>query len=261
MDKPSIKQVVIPTTIEQAVGALNGIDALLTAKGWERAAIVFAFTEERPAGNQPAQMANSRHLSISDFAALGIAGLTTRDTVRLYREAWIDGGGATNIGPGDTVNLPTGKFPPRDDTNFGARVSPTMAKNTVAGWSPEAKAEAVKALIADTTVTDVVIDELASQPDIVEKAEARIPRVTTPQVPVLPRTTDDWYQEIQDALHHMVIDIDLAIELMEEGIQNGWHVGDLEWAALAQTPSLTLKDSFAEFGKLVAMIQIDKARI
>jgi hypothetical protein len=36
----------IPTSIDGAIDALNGIEELLTAREWERAAIVYAFTRE-----------------------------------------------------------------------------------------------------------------------------------------------------------------------------------------------------------------------
>lgn len=58
--------------------------------------------------------------NIAEFADLGIAGLTTRDTVRAYRQAWswaIEHGHAKHVGPGETVELPRGvDFPPTTTT-------------------------------------------------------------------------------------------------------------------------------------------------
>jgi hypothetical protein len=260
MDKSSTT-VAIPATIEEAVGALNGIDALLTAKGWERAAIVYAFTEDGQGNNQHRRKTVNA-LTISEFADLGIAGLTTRETVALYRNAWLEKGDP-NISPGDTVTLPTSKFPPREDTNFGARVSPAMAKNTVAGWSPEAKAEAVKALIADPDVEEKLTDELAQvRPELIDKAMDKAVALTPDVAPVQrTRHMGDLWREMNEARSHMLVDMDTCIRLAEEAIQNGWGVGDLEWGAIAQTPSLILQESFTEFGKLVAMLQIDKERV
>jgi hypothetical protein len=260
MDKSSTT-VAIPATIEEAVGALNGIDALLTAKGWERAAIVYAFTYDT-GGGRPKSDGNPSLLTLTDFANLGIAGLTTRETVALYRNAWLEKGDP-NISPGDTVTLPTSKFPPREDTNFGSRVSPAKAKDTVAGWTPEAKAAAVEQLITDPEVEEKLTDELANvRPELIDKAMDKAVALT-PDVPVAPktRTMSDCHWEMEQALNHMLVDMSTAIGLAEEAVQNGWGVGDLEWAALAQTPGLTLQDSFTEFGKLVAMLQIDKARV
>lgn len=112
--------VTIPATIEEAQESLGSLGALLRAKEWERAAIVYAFTEPDP-GAKRAQTSGGNPpevgLSITDFAALGIAGLTTRETVREYRKAWqiaIDDGQAVAVGPGDDVELPTRKWPPID---------------------------------------------------------------------------------------------------------------------------------------------------
>ena len=259
MDRSSTT-VAIPATIEEAVGALNGIDALLTAKGWERAAIVYAFTADQQ-GTQGDQKKVSDRLGINEFANLGITGLTSAPTVRIYRNAWAEHG-EPDIQPGDTVTLPTTKFPPRDDTNFGTRVSPDKAALTVSEWSPEAKAAAVTELIRDREITDTVVEEIVLQPDLIDKAEQH-PMMQVPdvQAPVKQRTMDDCYREIKEHLHHMLIDMDHAISLMEEAVLNGWGVGDLEWRALAQTPDPTLQDAFTEFGKLVGTIQIDQARI
>jgi hypothetical protein len=261
MDKSSTT-VAIPATIEEAVGALTGIDALLTAKGWERAAIVYAFTANQQ-GSQTDQRKVADRLGVNEFARLGIAGLTTKDTVAYYRSCWLEGGGDPNIGAGDTVTLPTGKFPPNPDSNFGSRISPTKARETMEQWSPEAKAAAIESLIVDPDVEEKLTDELAQvRPELIDKAMDKAVALT-PDVPQAPktRTMADCHWEMEQALNHMLIDMSAAIGLAEEAIQNGWGVGDLEWAALAQTPDPTLQDSFTEFGKLVAMLQIDKARI
>ena len=52
-----------------------GVARLLTARGWERAAIIYAFTHEPGRGGQPNKSIakTSNTLSISQFAALRIA--------------------------------------------------------------------------------------------------------------------------------------------------------------------------------------------
>lgn len=82
-----ITKVAIPATIEEAQASLQGIGALLTAKSWERAAIVAAFVEiaERDGGRKPV---SSNRLSPNEFAALGITGLKSHVTVRGYVERW-----------------------------------------------------------------------------------------------------------------------------------------------------------------------------
>ena len=83
--------------------------ALLTAKQWERAAIVYAFT--RP-GGKGIKSSDTVDLALlpHEFAALGIRGLTRPQTVAEYRNAWkaaIDDGKASEVAPGDNVPLPT----------------------------------------------------------------------------------------------------------------------------------------------------------
>ena len=75
-------EVTVPATIEEATEAWNGIGALLTAKDWERAAIVYAYTEptEKPG---PKRSVTSDRSSFAGFAALCIAGLRSKNTVQL----------------------------------------------------------------------------------------------------------------------------------------------------------------------------------
>lgn len=248
MDKPSIT-VAIPATIEDAVGALNGIDALLTAKGWERAAIVYAFTEDRQ-GQRTSRSSTGGRLGINEFAALKIAGLTTDKTVAHYRNCWIEGGGDPNIGAGDTVELPTGKFPPGEDTNFGKRVSAGVASDTVRGWSAEAKAEAIKVLVEDPDITDEVLDEVA------EKAEARIPRVTTPVPPPRVLGAESVVTEVGSLFGAAYDRVDDAIDIIEEAIHNGVQFESLEFEVLIAKPE-TLDEIFARYRKTVAMVQTE----
>lgn len=204
-------RVTIPASIDDAIGKLEGIESLLTAKGWERAAIVYAFTEERPAGNQPRQMANSRHLSISDFADLGIAGLRTRDTVRRYRNAWIAGGGDPNIKPGDNVELPEGDFPPEKrqprievspgsspDTAVQAIKTMNLEQRTAAlralvsddAIAGERKAEAVLLAMSDQYVTEEVATFIASSPVAMRRLEKAMRTKRNREIPEIERTTE-----------------------------------------------------------------------
>lgn len=81
---------------------------MITASEWQRAALVWAFTEEGKPGPKK-DLPTNGHLSVSSFAALEINGLTKRDTVAKYRKAWklaIDNGFATDVKPGDLIDLP-----------------------------------------------------------------------------------------------------------------------------------------------------------
>src|SRR3954454_17861002 len=103
----------IPTEAELSE-RLTGLERLITAKRWERAAIVYAFTTNvrrrtdlHPEVGFPVTMGR--------FAQLGFTGLTSKDTVARYRAAWqlaIDEGCASPTLPGQThVALPDMDYP------------------------------------------------------------------------------------------------------------------------------------------------------
>jgi hypothetical protein len=121
------KTIVIPASIEEATEKLNGIEELLTAKGWERAAIVYAFTYDAQ-GRRNLDEKSSK-LSITDFAALKIHGLRTRDSIRQYREAWQEAEGDEPV-PGQRVRLPDIPFPATRSGTDGYN-TPEGAANTI----------------------------------------------------------------------------------------------------------------------------------
>jgi hypothetical protein len=104
------------------MSSLGGLSALLTAKSWERAAIVYAFTE--PDSGQRTDLAGfPARSTLSAFAGRGIVGLTDRDTVAWVRQAWEDAiadGQAVAVNPGDEATLPDRDFPkhPRTRSTF-----------------------------------------------------------------------------------------------------------------------------------------------
>lgn len=108
----------IPTA-EQLDGRLRGLDRLIVARNWERAAIVSAFTRNDGPG-RPTKLPTSGQfpVTVAEFAALGFKGLTKRDTVALYRLRWqeaVDAGLACSVNPGDEVDLPEMDWPPNPD--------------------------------------------------------------------------------------------------------------------------------------------------
>jgi hypothetical protein len=105
----STHTVQIPASLDEAISNLNGLEALLTAKQWERAAIVYAFTRDVSSSGQRNDLTDTDKLSDAEFAALGIAGLQGRTNVGEYRRAWraaIEAGQAKPVQPGDRVELP-----------------------------------------------------------------------------------------------------------------------------------------------------------
>ncbi len=109
----------IPKTIKSAEAKLTKLDGIVSASQWERAAIVYAFTQEGEVGGDPTTAAKVRSdlgvMSFREFAALGIVGLKSKNTVLKYHEAWqsaIDDGEALPIAPGDAFNEPELDWPP-----------------------------------------------------------------------------------------------------------------------------------------------------
>lgn len=102
------RTITLPSTVDEAVASLDGIGKLMTAKGWERAALVYCLTEPQQGKRSTS---TSIRRSYSEFAALGITGLKTIDTVRLYRQRWEEYGDPS-IKLGDTIALPSDDWPP-----------------------------------------------------------------------------------------------------------------------------------------------------
>lgn len=102
----------VPSSLSRAKSELVGLDSLVTASEWQRAAIVYAFTHK---GTNRYDVAHENSCTIREFASLGISGLRTQDTVRRYRDAWqqaVDKGLAKPATPGENVRLPAIPFPP-----------------------------------------------------------------------------------------------------------------------------------------------------
>ena len=105
----------IPTEIAVLRERLNGLGRLLTARKWERAAIVYAFTEPGEIGRGRWYKPDPPRMHIREFAAQGFVGLTTNKAVSRYRDAWvkaIDNGWAAPVKAGQLVRLPDKPFPP-----------------------------------------------------------------------------------------------------------------------------------------------------
>jgi hypothetical protein len=136
----------IPTP-EKLTTRLAGLDKLLTARKWERAAIVWAFTTNDGPGQPPKnalEVVHSFPMPVREFARQGFKGLVSQDTVRKYRQAWqsaIDAGHVTSVAPGDTdVELPPAEFewPGTSHDEF---------RRAYKNDSPERKAEVAQTLL------------------------------------------------------------------------------------------------------------------
>lgn len=99
---------------EELATRLGGVEGLLTATKWERAAIVYAYTEVGDIGRGRWYKPQPPKMHIREFAAKGYAGLTTNKSVSRYRDAWvtaINNGWAVPVEPGMSVILPDEEFP------------------------------------------------------------------------------------------------------------------------------------------------------
>ena len=141
----------IPKTMQEMENHLNGVERLLTAKKWERAAIVAAFVRLGEHGVSPAKATTS--LSTHEFAALGIAGLKSKDTVRNYVQRWLDTHDGIYPDTGADVLLP-------DDSEWESLPRGTNGTNSVVGASERLR-EMAKSLTSDELAE--VIREAAPQ--------------------------------------------------------------------------------------------------
>jgi len=137
----------IPETIDAAVERLRGIGTLVTAKEWERAAIVAAFVE--PGQGEGGKPVSSARISAAEFAKLGIHGLRSHVTVLRYVRIWEAHHDGSRPEPGKKVKLPT------TDWAEACKVAPIPNTNTrteasavrMASEEPEKLAEALNAEI------------------------------------------------------------------------------------------------------------------
>lgn len=74
--------VIIPSTLDEVKEHLNGLGKLVTAKEWERAAIVWAWVHRPGSGahNRLNATSSIQKLTTTQFAKLGIIGLKSKES-------------------------------------------------------------------------------------------------------------------------------------------------------------------------------------
>jgi hypothetical protein len=154
----------IPKTLSDAIVGLNGLNALLTAKQWERAAIVYAFTE--PGNGQGERTDRHEHridtdakLSVRDFAEQGISGLTTQNSVRMYRRAWqkaIDAG-APDVHAGDSIEFDPSSLSIEWSESFGEQTTDVQERvaRQVLRERPEVVADMLPKAVETVIAADI----------------------------------------------------------------------------------------------------------
>lgn len=189
------KRIKVPDNIEQAETRLATLDGIATATGWERAAIVYAFTYDAKRGGGPNRNAQNGALTVAGFAALKIKGLTSRNTIDYYRQCWKDAMAANLVGnikpedvlPGSSITLPTADFPPQE-RNAGSRTSadPEVAVKQVIekhGADVAAKQLAQQApkevakTVANPKVAKEVVENKAAKKSVIQQESARTRRI------------------------------------------------------------------------------------
>jgi len=150
------EHVTIPASVEDAIAHLKGIDRLMTAKEWERAAIVAAHVATSTGqGARTELLSSEKLLTPNRFAEVGIVGLRSDVTIRRYVEAW-QSTGRPRPKPGETVELPTEPFPPGENVLAAVKKNmksvltllddPEYVAKLVARMSDEAKSTVIEAI-------------------------------------------------------------------------------------------------------------------
>lgn len=200
----------IPTA-EQLGTQLAGLDRLLTARNWERAAIVWAFTTAEEGRPSKLRSAEQFPCPIAEFVSLGFKGLGSRNSVARYRAAWqdaLDSGHACSVAPGDEVELPDLEFPPAPD--------------------PRLRTEGTD--FADSAERAAAISELASEFDGRARGALRAATSSPETLQVVAHTaTPEQAQALMEGLRRRALDHSepyvqslgaSAAERIEEGMRN-----------------------------------------
>jgi hypothetical protein len=234
-------KVTIPATLKEAERVLGSIEGLVTAREWERAAIVWAFTEEGKGG--PRTGRELAQLSIRAFAERGIHGLRSKDSVRRYRYAWdwaMEYAEAKDVHPGDRVTLPDAaweevEFPIRDgsqeryvgkDPDKVARAigrgdidAGELAAALAVEVAPADRAKAAKELLTDPSVRRMVVRDTGARADWSRTEQEEDARNTARHHRHLREAAPgfmEWseFVEVLSRLSHANQDLKKALELL-----------------------------------------------
>lgn len=150
----------IPKTIEQAQERLGAVGALLTAKQWERAATVAAFVRlSEQNANRHTVATESGRYTPGQFAALGIHGLRSKDTVRDYVQVWLTNNDQTYPEPGSHVDIDAliervGDWPGIDRRTTADRIAAHPTEKIVGSMTPEQKIDVAAAILQEATTSE-----------------------------------------------------------------------------------------------------------
>ena len=103
----------IPETIADGKLIFDSLGDYTNASDWYRAAFVAAYVKRGDAGRpfkDKINLLSSQQITMTAFANKKIRGLSSRNAVQHYLEAWETTGKDTPV-PGQVVNLPSHPFP------------------------------------------------------------------------------------------------------------------------------------------------------
>lgn len=126
--------ITIADNTDQLKADADQASRLHSATGMELAAFVWAWTYEGTNQSDAGSLLSQR-----EFAQLGVRGLGSRNTVSKYRKLWqaaIDRGLASEVSPGDTIELPEITLDELQSLMKG-----TPASQTKEQWRKEQKSE------------------------------------------------------------------------------------------------------------------------
>jgi hypothetical protein len=174
------KKIKIPEDIGSAESRLAALDGIATATGWERAAIVYAFTYDAGRGRPTVNAGNSA-FTVKGFADLKIVGLTDRGTVNVYRDHWkeaIATGDAVDIQPGDTVTLPAIPFPPTETGGTKGYNTPEGAQKTIDKIVQKHGAQVLAPQVAKPAVAAAVANNAQASSAVIRERVQRTRKIT-----------------------------------------------------------------------------------
>lgn len=193
-------EITIPASVDEAVDKLGSLGKLLTATEWERAAILAAFVRLDEHGGDKTKTESSL-ASTAEFAAKGIVGLKSKDTVRRYVNAWMDEVKVRPT-PGQPVDLPTAEFPHSGSRNNGPEAD--LHKST-AGMAraldakPEQAAEHLVSKMTPEAKQAMATELVKQASDEVEKAVERTGgAVLSPTGADVGKRANAWKKESDD---------------------------------------------------------------
>lgn len=173
------KRIKIPGSIEAAQDRLVALDGIATATGWERAAIVYAYTYEGSPGRRPAGNGSEvSRFTVRQFAGLKIKGLVSRNTIDHYRDCWKDAiaqGEVVDIEPGDSAVLPDRAFPSVRGTD--GYNTPEGAEKTIERIKAKHGPGIIGKQAQDPKVAATIVDDKKSKKSVLQQEAARTQRI------------------------------------------------------------------------------------